>query len=253
MLERAYVRFRENIPDNANTYAAAEGFAIQGIPVVPFYGFGDLPAGLSPDEIVCGNLGDVWEALEKLGVPRPPPLDYPPHLDWLLGRRIDRVSLGDVRALTERRHVKPSESLKLFGGFVYDPLDPRSRLAIAVYPDDVPCYASEDVDFVSEYRCFVRDDAPVGIRHYRGDAFVPIDKGTYNRAIRCCKGKMPAAYAIDLGVTADGRTLLIEANDAYAIGSYGLTSIVYARFLEARWNELVVGARRPGIVVPWDV
>lgn len=49
MLDKAYVRFRENIPDNANTYAAAEGFHIQGIPVVPFYGFGDLNLENMPD------------------------------------------------------------------------------------------------------------------------------------------------------------------------------------------------------------
>ena len=71
MLDKSYIRFRENIPDNANTYAAAEGFHIQGIPVVPFYGFGDLNLenmpDLGPGTIVCGNIGDVWQALTLMG------------------------------------------------------------------------------------------------------------------------------------------------------------------------------------------
>ncbi len=244
MLDKAYVRFRENIPDNANTYAAAEGFHIQGIPVVPFYGFGDLTMenmpDLGPSAIVCGNIGDIWQALTLLGKVIPPPLDYPEHLSWLMGREFQHVTLEQVRGLVTRKFVKPVKQ-KLFGGFVFDPLDPRSRLAVAVYPDETPCIIADEVDFVSEYRCFIRNDAPVGVKHYRGDSFVSLDKSVYNKAIKCCKGKMPAAYCLDLGVTADGRTLLVEANEGYALGSYGLTSLVYARFLEARWDQLTVG------------
>jgi hypothetical protein len=241
VLDKAYVRFRENIPDNANTYAAAEGFHMQGIPVVPFYGFGDLNLqnmpDLGPSTIVCGNIGDVWEALRLLGKPVPPPLDYPPHLDWLMGRQVDHVTLEQVRGLVVRKFVKPVKQ-KLFGGFVFDPLDPRSRLAIAPYPEETECIISDEVEFISEYRCFVRHDAPVGVRHYRGDAFTSISKTVYNKALKCCKGKMPDAYCLDLGVTSDGQTLLVEANEGYALGSYGLASLVYARFLEARWEQL---------------
>lgn len=242
MLEKAYVRFRENIPDNANTYAAAEGFHLQGIPVVPFYGFGDVNlesmSDLGPTAIVCGNQGDVWEVLRLLGRPVPPALDYPAHLDWMLGRSVETVSLDDVRALPGRRFVKPVQQ-KLFGGFVFDPLDPRSRLAVAAYPGDTPCLVAEEVDFVSEYRCFVRHEDLVGVRHYRGSAFVAADKAVLNKALKCCKGRMPAAYALDIGVTANGQTLLVEVNEGYAVGSYGLNGLTYARFLEARWVELV--------------
>lgn len=112
---------------------------------------------------------------------------------------------------------------------------------MAVYEEDTPCYVSEEVDFISEYRCFFRHGEPVGVKHYRGSSFVPLDKTTYNKMAKACKHHMPAAYVLDMGVTADGRTLLIESNDAYAVGSYGLTGIVYARFLEARWVEITGG------------
>ena len=48
----------------------------------------------------------------------------------------------------------------------------------------------------------------------------------------------PAAYGLDFGVTADGRTLLVEANDGFALGCYGLDPVIYAEMLEARWCEL---------------
>jgi hypothetical protein len=33
--------------------------------------------------------------------------------------------------------------------------------------------------------------------------------------------------------------LLIEANDAFALGAYGLDAVTYASMLEDRWLELV--------------
>ena len=32
---------------------------------------------------------------------------------------------------------------------------------------------------------------------------------------------------------------MIEVNDAYSLGSYGLRSIPYVRMIEARWIEIV--------------
>lgn len=49
----------------------------------------------------------------------------------------------------------------------------------------------------------------------------------------------PAGYAADFGVTGDGRTLLVEINDGYPLGCYGLQHNLYAQLLSARWAELV--------------
>lgn len=58
-------------------------------------------------------------------------------------------------------------------------------------------------------------------------------------AIAQGRGIMSDAYSIDLGVTADGQTLLVEVNEGYTLGGYGLASVVYARFLETRWEQFV--------------
>lgn len=237
-LEKAYVRFREDLPDNPNTYAAADGFTQMGVKVVPFYGFGDLETfkDIGHDAIVCGNIGDVWTALRLMGLPRPKELDYPDHLRYLLGREVRETILDEVRDGTKRVFVKPVVQ-KLFTGLIWDPADPRSRLAVAVYPHDTPVLVSEVVDFESEWRCFVKRDQLVGVKHYKGDWSKAPDKEVLHEAVYNGRGRMPWAHALDLGVTSDGRTLLVEANEGYAIGHYGLASIVYARFLEARWEQ----------------
>lgn len=40
-------------------------------------------------------------------------------------------------------------------------------------------------------------------------------------------------------MTGDGRTLLVEINDGYSLGCYGLQHNLYAQPLSVRWAELV--------------
>lgn len=48
----------------------------------------------------------------------------------------------------------------------------------------------------------------------------------------------PNGYAVDIGLTDKGETLLIEVNEGYALGHYGLNALDYAKLLSARWAQL---------------
>ena len=48
----------------------------------------------------------------------------------------------------------------------------------------------------------------------------------------------PAACIIDIGVTSDHKTIVVECNDAYSSGDYGLEVFKYARFISARWAQI---------------
>jgi len=48
----------------------------------------------------------------------------------------------------------------------------------------------------------------------------------------------PWAYCLDWGIDEKGRTLLVEMNDGYAMGHYGLNPALYARMLSARWYQM---------------
>jgi hypothetical protein len=48
----------------------------------------------------------------------------------------------------------------------------------------------------------------------------------------------PSAYSIDIGLTDIDETIIVEINDGYSLGSYGLDPLLYAKLLSARWAEL---------------
>lgn len=80
-------------------------------------------------------------------------------------------------------------------------------------------------------------DRYLDMKHYWGDPLMFPDSKVIQRAIKDYTSA-PDAYGIDFGVTKDGRTLLIEVNDAWALGCYGLESHLYAKFLLTRWTQL---------------
>ena len=124
-------------------------------------------------------------------------------------------------------------------------------------PDDFPVWLSEPVKFVSEWRYYVLDGVVVGAGRYdEGPDEAPkpdVSRVSAAASEMSLSGSLaPAAYALDFGVMDDGRTALIEANDAWALGYYqGDTPgpkvnpcearcehRTYAKMLYARWNQL---------------
>ena len=109
---------------------------------------------------------------------------------------------------------------------------------MATYPDETPVWLSETVDFVSEHRAFCMDGRIVDVRRYCGDWSIAPDRKIVEDALSSWKSA-PKAFALDFGATSDGKTLLVEANDATALGHYGLNTEAYSQMIEARWLELV--------------
>lgn len=234
-LSKVYIRFKEDHPDGLNNFAAFDGFQQLGVETAPFYGFGDVETlDLGPEAGIVGYVGDYWAALKKLSIPIPNPIDYPEELEEWFGRKIWKATLGEMRQSTQQVFVKPV-SEKLFTGFVWRAQG--DQLRVATLPDDAELWVSDRIEFVSEYRCFVKDGDILGARYYKGDWGVAIDRRAVEAAVNAFKSS-PRSYSLDFGTTADGRTLLVEVNDAYALGNYGLPSVLYAQLLEARWEEL---------------
>lgn len=242
---KAYVNHREDYPVDELAYSAMKGFALLGIETAPFYGFGDIETiDLQEDTIVCGYVGDVRRAFKRLNCPELANIDYPKELHDYLGRNVWAAKLGDIRFSTDRVFIKPQKQ-KEFTGFVYTNTA-SDRLRLVSVHDDADIWVSDIVNFVSEYRVFVMYGLPVGIRWYKGDPFVKPEKSVIKEAVErwtmdgdFVRNDVPHACTLDFGVTKDGKTLLIEANDGFAFGGYGLGSITYARMLDARWRQVV--------------
>lgn len=100
---------------------------------------------------------------------------------------------------------------------------------------DIIC--SEVVNFTAEWRCFVRYGKILAVKPYKGDWKAHYDSSVIEECVSSYTAS-PNGYAVDFGLTDDGRTLMIEVNDGYALGCYGLFYIDYAKLLSARWAEL---------------
>jgi hypothetical protein len=162
-------------------------------------------------------------------------IDYPSSLSAYYGRRIWETTSRDF--LEQKEYplfIKPKQG-KLFTGFVC-----RNEAAIAGRfspEEDLPVYCSEVRSIRTEWRCFIRYGEILDIRRYKGE-LGSVYSLSKTREMITAYTDAPAAYAIDLGLTSDGDTIIVEVNDEYSLGSYGLDPLLYAKLLSARWAEL---------------
>ena len=93
----------------------------------------------------------------------------------------------------------------------------------------------------SEFRAYVIGARTVALDHYDGDPDLRPCERVIAEAVRAYydSGEAPAGYGIDFGVLDDGSTALVEANDGYALGAYGIAADLYADVLLARWAQLM--------------
>ncbi|MBQ4310440.1 MAG: ATP-grasp domain-containing protein [Oscillospiraceae bacterium] len=232
---KVYIRSYENgIPRNYNFMNAYQGFREMGFEIVPFHDIGKLRESRKED-IVVGYVDNVRERLYDLGIVTPE-MDYPEELHKYLGRKIWQTKMSKVSNVPERWpvFVKPLEDKQFTGVVVRSAKD---LIGCGIEGTDQDVYCSEVVEFEAEWRCFVRYGHILGVRPYKGDWRKHFDHKVIENAVKDFVSA-PAGYAIDFGLTADGRTLLIEVNDGYALGCYGLFYIDYAKLLSARWAEL---------------
>jgi hypothetical protein len=195
------------------------------------------------DTLVAGHIPVVLAAFRQLGIEPPQPQDYPACLRPFLQRRVWLSTVGEVvRVLHEEQSppffAKPLYRHKRFHGAVIASWDDLRALGGVSNQTQVAC--SEIVSWKAEYRTYVTGGRVVGVRHYAGDPAVAIDERVVEAAVETFtqSGRAPAGYGIDFGVLSTGETALVEVNDGYALGSYGLDDGLYTDLILARWCEL---------------
>lgn len=243
-LTQVFVQTWDNIIASEPSYAAWAGFAAKGYDIV-FYDWKDMKAGqcpLSRTTLVVGAVSCVNFALKQIGVDPPAEYNLPECLAAYRGRKVWTTNWGDVhrqflKGRKEPIFVKPLSASKAFNGYVISnlaDLEPTMK-----FPAHMELLASDRVEFLSEWRYCVHRNQIIGVGHYAGSFFHPPDAEVVQAAVRDFQLTAPVAYAIDFGVTKEGKTLLVEVNDAYGLGCYGLHPSKYAAMLEDRWLEIV--------------
>ena len=192
----------------------------------------DTPQDLTDEDIVIGYIRDIQKALLKLGKNVPEPIDYPQELEQFLAREIKKVKYEDLSEDNFPYFIKPVKH-KLFTGKVIR----EFKDLIGVYAEEL--YYTEDViNITSEYRVYIVNKEIVGVKHYKGSPYISPKEKTVKEMITKYT-QQPKVYSLDVGVTQDNKTILIEANSGFSLGNYGLDEMTYAKLLRDGYKQYV--------------
>lgn len=249
MIFKAYLQINKDTKAfiDINVSNAWYGFEALSVPTETFT-YKDLMNGKVPitrGSVVVGGIGTVRQAVKRFGFQSPENFDYPEPLRSFLGREISVLTIAEVHAMCvddkipQPIFIKPVTGHKDFDGHIVSCFRDLIRTAGWLHQaPDTKVWVSEIRDFISEYRYFVNRGSVIGVGHYRGNPLVVPDTSKVQQAVDAWEDA-PVSYTLDFGVTKEGSTLLVEANDGFSFGCYGLPAIKYARMLEDRWCEMV--------------
>lgn len=226
---------KNNIPLTENVFVAMNGFKKMGFEIVLFDNLDEVASTMNREDIVVGGIATVRRRLKALNIASDE-INYPKEIRKYLGRKI---WFSDMDTVASKPNlwpvfVKSVEGKKIVGRVIRTVTDLNGLGSSFENP---PVICSEVVDFVSEWRVFVRYGRVEGVKQYLGNWYYPYDHKVIDNCLHDYKS-IPAGCSVDFGVTKEGKTLLIEVNDGYSLASYGLMDIRYAKLLSARWAEL---------------
>jgi hypothetical protein len=148
-----------------------------------------------------------------------------------LGEAHERVANG------EKIFIKPVE-IKLFTGLV---LDGFKYSSLEKLPNETKVIAYEPFKshLQSEWRLYVFDNKIIDSKNYSGDFTL---SPSYEYAFKIAgenSSSFPIAYTIDIGILENGENVVVEFNDMWAIGNYGIPNDLYVKLLKHRYFEII--------------
>lgn len=167
---------------------------------------------------------------EKVGLPRNS------------NRKSEIISLSEIYQRVnkgENLFIKPVE-IKAYGvsGLV---MDGAKYTILNDIPGDTKFYAYEPFlkKLSSEWRIYVHRHKMVDARNYSGNYCQMFNPIYVNQVISENKLDFPIAYTIDIGIFDDGENVVVEFNDMWAIGNYGIPNDLYLTLLKDRFFEII--------------
>lgn len=214
-------------------YAAKEGAMAEGIKVRHFEDSFEITG--DPYNIIVGSVEESRKWLLENGYGCPDQIDISIFRDFL-GRETKVIPFNELEQQKFPLFVKPATSIKAFTGFQCKKYDDFFWFS-EKYEGDLIVQGT--IDIVSEYRAFVRNKDIIGIQYYSGDFFNYPDEKFMKKCLKFATDNLTLqSFTLDFGVLSDGSTVLIEPNDGWAIGHYGLESRKYYLFVRDRWLQM---------------
>ena len=236
------------IPHNINFANAMYGFLEMGAEIIPYHTIDEIYDKVEREDIVLDYIDQCNTIFNKFSVTPHIP-DYPDSFNEFLGRKVWKDTINSIAADETKwsagYFVKPTRS-KAFTGKIIKSIS--DLVGCGSCYEDYEVLVSEPLDIMAEWRCFIMYDKLLDVRRYgllldsdRESYYYHYDSDILKQMVTTFKAwdERPAACSMDICFTKDGRTLIVELNDAYALGCYGLPKIAYAKFISARWSELL--------------
>lgn len=194
----------------------------------------------SPYHIVVGSTEAARRWLTKNGYQCPPSIDckirhYP------YNRIYPTCEKFLTSAVNYPVFIKPADVIKLFTGTVV-----RSKEEAALILNGLQCAIETKplMNYTSEWRVYIHKGKLLKVCHYLGDPGLMPNMDIVNETLFVLKKyKHPVftynSFTIDVGYDQNENSwFVIELNDGWSIGNYGLDSDKYYHFLKDRWFQL---------------
>ena len=236
------------IPHSHNMANAMYGFRELGAEIIPYHTIEEIYEKVTEEDIVVDYIDQCKQIFHKYGK-KPYIEDYPKELERFLGRKVWKDTINSISSREDKwsagYFVKPTSS-KAFTGRVISSI--KDLVGCGSRCEDLEVLVSEAIDIVAEWRCFILYDEIIDVRPYgvmidptRKSHMYHYDEEVLSEMLEEFKQMQdrPVACSMDICLTKDGRTLLMEFNDAYSLGYYGLAPVLYARLISARWSQIM--------------
>ncbi len=148
---------------------------------------------------------------------------------------MDKIELGHKLDKYNELFIKGCDRPKAL-----DPIIIHKGQDISILPDKV--MASEVIDIIAEWRAFIFRKKIIDCKQYLGDYWQSFNTSLLTEAVNDWKNS-PSAYTLDIGLTRDNRTVIIEAHNFLSCGLYGfecgdkLALMSSVAFKEEKYNE----------------
>jgi len=233
---KAFIQRKKNgdFP-NINFAIAHDGLDKMGVEIVNYFS-SDQILEIKKEDLFVGFVEDTKQLLDCLQISIPKISCYPQILKDYYGRKIWKSTLEQF--MNDQKYklfIKPVEN-KIFTGKLIKSF--RDFISIGHQKETIEIWCSEPVNIKTECRCFVKYGKIIDLRNYKGDWRINPDVTIVEEVVKKLSLQL-SGYAVDFGITQEGKTIVIELNDGYSLGNYGLFSVDYCRLLNARWSQIM--------------
>jgi hypothetical protein len=238
---KLFAQLKNGLPINVDIQNAIDGFQYLGYDIVGFTledilsGKMDIKSEQNPFIGSIDGMTILFNNVNKY----PEPIDFPESIinSGLLNREIVSMKLNDFvdsfKRTKKPMFVKPVQT-KLFDGALISKEENLSYLRL----ENCDVLVCEPIEILSEHRVYVHNKKAIYSCNYCGNFRINPNFDYIDKLIEAYKNQ-PISYTIDVAVLKDGSMTVIEFNDFWAIGGYGLYCVDYAQMLHDRYFEII--------------